>query len=250
MLKLYQFPFSHFCEKACWALDVKQQPYHVVNLLPALHLAWSRRMASASSLPILRDGPYIVQDSAAIIDYLELRWPHPALTPLDPACAAQACEWERWLGQEIGVPLRLWFYYHVLPQRDCAMSFLLRGASRGQGLVFQALFGLIRHAMLYKMRINPQSAAAALPQLERALDTLEAALQGRDYLVGDAFSRADLTAASLLWPMLPWNGDETAMQACLPEVIRQWRQDFVRRPLYGWLQRTYRLHRPVSCVQP
>lgn len=250
MLTLYQFPFSHFCEKACWALDLKQQPYRAVNLLPALHLAWSRRMASVSSLPILRDGPYVVQDSSAIIDYLDQRWPQHGLTPTDVNLARQAREWEQWLGDEIGVPLRLWFYSHVLRQRQYAMAFLLRGASRGQGLVFQALFGLIRHAMFYKMRINPQSAAAALPQLERALDTLEATLQGRDYLVGDAFSRADLTAASLLWPMLPWNGDETAMQACLPEVIRQWRQDFVRRPLYGWLQRTYRLHRPVSCVQP
>jgi glutathione S-transferase len=75
MLTLYQFPFSHFCEKACWALDLKRQPYRVINLLPALHLLWSRRMASASSLPILRDGAYIVQDSSAIIDYLDLRWP-------------------------------------------------------------------------------------------------------------------------------------------------------------------------------
>ena len=250
MLTLYQFPFSHFCEKACWALDRKRQPYRVINLLPALHLLWSQRMASASSLPILRDGAYIVQDSSAIIDYLDLRWPQQGLTPTDVALARQAREWEPWLGDEIGVPLRLWFYSHVLRQRQYAMAFLLRGASRGQGVVFQALFGLIRHAMFYKMQINPHSAVAALPRLERALDTLEATLQGREYLVGDTFSRADLTAASLLWPMLPWNGDETAMQACLPEVIRQWRQDFVQRPLYDWLQRTYRLHRPVSCIQP
>ncbi|NWK77439.1 glutathione S-transferase family protein [Aquitalea sp. LB_tupeE] len=250
MLTLYQFPFSHFCEKACWALDLKQQPYRVVNLLPALHLLWSRRMASASSLPILRDGAYIVQDSSAIIDFLDLRWPQLGLTPTEPALAGQAREWERWLGEEIGVPLRLWFYSHVLRQRQYAMAFLLRGASRGQGLVFQALFGLIRHAMFYKMQINPHSAAAALPQLERALDTLEAALHGRDYLVGNAFSRADLTAAALLWPMLPWNGDEAAMRDCLPDAVGQWRQGLVQRPLYGWLQRTYHLHRPASCIQP
>jgi glutathione S-transferase len=250
MLKLYQFPFSHFCEKACWALDAKQQPYQVVNLLPALHLLWSRRMARASSLPILRDGAYIVQDSSAIIDYLDLRWPQHGLTPAEEAQARQAREWEHWLGEEVGVPLRLWFYSHVLRQRQYAMAFLLRGASRGQGLVFQALFGLIRHAMFYKMRINPRSAATALPQLERALDTLEAALQGRDYLVGEAFSRADLTAASLLWPMLPWDGDEAVMQTRMPAVVWQWRQDFVQRPLYAWLQRIYRQHRPASCIQP
>lgn len=250
MLKLYQFAFSHFCEKACWALDYKQQPFDTVNLLPGLHVLWSRRLAAGTSLPILWDGAYIVQDSSAIIDYLEQRWPQPALTPVAPELAAQAREWEHWLGEEIGVPLRLWFYRHVLPQRRYAMAFLLRGASGGQVLVFQALFGLIRQAMYYKMHITSRSAAAALPQLERALDKLEAALQGRDYLVGDAFSRADLTAAALLWPMLPWEGDEAAMQARLPAVVWQWRQSFVQRPLYGWLQRIYRQHRPVSCIQP
>jgi len=250
MLALYQFPFSHFCEKACWALDHKQQPYQVKNLLPGLHLLWSKRLASASSLPILRDGLYIVQDSAAIIDYLEQRWPQLALTPADPQLAIQAREWEQWLGNEIGVPLRLWFYSHVLRQRRYAMAFLLRGAPRVQGWVFQACFPLIRPAMYYKMQINPANAAAALPQLEQALDKLETALQGRDYLVGEAFSRADLTAASLLWPLLPWEGDEAAMQARLPAVVWQWRQDFVQRPLYDWLQGIYRQHRPASCIRP
>lgn len=250
MLKLYQFPFSHFCEKACWALDLKQQPYQVVNLLPALHLLWSKRLARGTSLPILQDAVYCVQDSAAIIDYLEQRWPQPALTPAEPRLALQAREWEQWLGNEIGVPLRLWFYFHVLRQRRYAMGFLLRSASRRQGLLFQLLFGLIRPAMHYKMQINPVNAAAALPQLERALDQLETALQGRDYLVGDSFSRADLTAASLLWPLLPWEGDEAAMQARLPAVVWQWRQGFVQRPLYGWLQRIYRQHRPASCIRP
>lgn len=250
MLKLYQFAFSHFCEKACWALDYKQQPFDMVNLLPGLHVLWSRRLAAGTSLPILWDGAYIVQDSSAIIDYLEQRWPQPALTPSAPDLAMQAREWEHWLGEEIGVPLRLWFYRHVLAQRHYAMAFLLRGASRRQGLLLRCLFPLIRPAMYHKMKINHANAAAARLQLEQALDKLEAAVQGRDYLVGDAFSRADLTAAALLWPLLPWEGDEAAMQARLPEVVWQWRQGFVQRPLYAWLQRIYRQHRPASCIQP
>ena len=34
------------------------------------------------------------------------------------------------------------------------------------------------------------------------IDRLESTLDGRDYLFGDAFSVADLTAASLLYPMV------------------------------------------------
>jgi glutathione S-transferase len=37
MITLYQFQFSHFCEKARWALDYKDLPYTCKNLLPGLH---------------------------------------------------------------------------------------------------------------------------------------------------------------------------------------------------------------------
>ena len=60
-LTLYQFPISHYCEEARWALDWKGLEYRRVNLLPGLHLARSRKMAARTSVPILVSADTIVQ---------------------------------------------------------------------------------------------------------------------------------------------------------------------------------------------
>ena len=36
---LYQFPLSHFCEKARWMLDYKELEYVAQNLMPGAHRA-------------------------------------------------------------------------------------------------------------------------------------------------------------------------------------------------------------------
>jgi len=67
MITLYQFQFSHFCEKACWALDYKGLSYIRKNLLPGIHIKVARRLAPKSCLPILVDNETVVQDSTSII---------------------------------------------------------------------------------------------------------------------------------------------------------------------------------------
>ncbi|HKX12345.1 MAG TPA: glutathione S-transferase N-terminal domain-containing protein, partial [bacterium] len=44
---LYQFPISHYCEKARWALAFKEIPYRIVNLAPGLHFRRTRNMGCA-----------------------------------------------------------------------------------------------------------------------------------------------------------------------------------------------------------
>ena len=99
MIQLYQFPFSHFCEKARWALDYKSITYRAVNLLPGFHLKPVRKLAPKTCLPVLRDEETVVQDSTAIIDYLDKKYPIPALTPRDPKAAREALEWEKYFDE-------------------------------------------------------------------------------------------------------------------------------------------------------
>ena len=103
MIQLYQFPFSHYCEKTRWALDYKGIPYRVVNLLPGVHRWTVGELAPETCVPVLRDGEITVQDSTAIIDYLDTRYPNPSLTPDAPGTARQALEWEEYLDEEVGV---------------------------------------------------------------------------------------------------------------------------------------------------
>ena len=94
MIKLYQFPVSHYCEKVRWALDFKGLKYRKINLVPGPHVRKVLQMASRSQVPVLEDGKVIVQGSAEIIDYLESKYPERSLTPKDPSLAEQARAWE------------------------------------------------------------------------------------------------------------------------------------------------------------
>ena len=55
MRTLYQFPLSHFCEKARWLLDYKELDFVAHNLIPGVHRAFAQLKTGQNRLPILRD---------------------------------------------------------------------------------------------------------------------------------------------------------------------------------------------------
>jgi glutathione S-transferase len=241
MIELYQFPFSHFCEKARWALDYKRVAYRPVNLLPGFHVRTMRRLAPETSVPALRDGKTIIQGSAEIIDYLDMKLPTPALTPRDDEAAREALEWERYFDEEIGVPARLCFYYHALPDSRRALGFLLRGAAWYKRPAFVLAFPRVRPAMMRFLNLTADNARQAEQRLRFALEGLDAALEGRDFLVGDQFSRADLTACALLSPLcLP---DDEEAKARFPAAVLKLRDELKDRRCYRWVRGVYKEHR-------
>src|SRR5262249_16384468 len=120
MFELYDFRFSHYSEKARWALDFKGIPYAPRHLLPGFHMRTTKKLAPRSCVPILNADGAVIQGSTEIITFLEQAFPGRSLTPSDPIEAQGALEWEKYLDEEVGVTLRLWFYYYTLPDRDRA----------------------------------------------------------------------------------------------------------------------------------
>ena len=80
--------------------------------------------------------------------------PERRLTPLDTLSASLAAEWERYLDAEIGVSIRCWFYYYVLPERTLATRFLLQGAPWYGRPLYALMFPAVRHAMRQMMHID------------------------------------------------------------------------------------------------
>jgi glutathione S-transferase len=246
MTKLLQFPYSHFCEKARWALDYKHQPYTVQNLLPICHLFTARRLAPHRQLPILLIGDAVIQGSDRIIDWLDTHIAAYPLTPADQALARQAREWEQFAAQEIGIQLRRWFYAHILGDRRRLLHFLSQDATPAQRLALRCGMPLLRVAMRKAMAITPHNTQKSADRLCRALDRLDAAIAGSFYLTGDAFSRADLSTAALLSPLVAIGSSDEELTERLPAAVYAWRAREADRPAFRWVREQYRLHRRPS----
>ena len=90
MVKLYEHPLSPYAQKVKIALYEKNVPFEAVipNIFgsdPAFEAASPRR-----EVPCLVDGDLEVFDSTIILEYVEDRWPTPALLPKTPAERARA----------------------------------------------------------------------------------------------------------------------------------------------------------------
>jgi glutathione S-transferase len=89
----------------------------------------------------------------------------------------KALAWEAYLNEEIGVTLQLWFYYHVLPERKCALRFILDGAPWYGRPLFTFIFPRVRSAMMDAMNINVNTAKRSHERLLTALDRLDNVLK-------------------------------------------------------------------------
>ena len=137
---LYEFPQSHFCEKARWALDYKGLEFRRVALLPPWHILTTKRFGKQSSVPLLLDGEKPVQGSGKIISYLDEVYPASLLTKGDNA---ESMKKEKYLDNEIGVPLRAVFYYYSLKYKDFVTAAFVQSSPRWQQVLFKLQYPIV-----------------------------------------------------------------------------------------------------------
>lgn len=200
-ITLYQFQLSHFCEKARWALDYKNIDYETRNLLPGFHAATTKKLCDRSSVPVLVHNGNAKQDSVKIISYLDEAFPENPLTPQNPELRGQAMEWERYADKEIGPAVRLCFYHLALDHPSLVTSLFTQGGPWYGKYLFRIIFAKLRVKMRALMKINEQTYQSSLNTVDNTADKLVEHINGRDYIVGDAFSRADLAIAALFAPL-------------------------------------------------
>ena len=194
---LFTFAISHFAEKARWALDHKRAAYEERRLLPGPHLFVTRRLAKDTSVPILVDGERTIQGSSAIIDHCDARIVEHSLTPEAPAERGEARELEEWLDRELGETLRRAFYVDALRHPKVVVPLFTQGGPWWGRPFYGVAFGFVARAIRDMYAISPERAAADRAILDAVFERTDGLLAGRRYLVGDRFSRADLTLAAL-----------------------------------------------------
>jgi len=90
MIVLYEHPLSPFAQKVKIALGEKNLAFE--SRIPDIvggNLEEFRALNPRLEVPTLIDGETAVFDSTIILEYLDERWPTPALLPRDPAARAR-----------------------------------------------------------------------------------------------------------------------------------------------------------------
>jgi len=249
-LELLQFPHSHFNEKARWALDWKQRPHRRTNLLPGPHAGRIRKLAPATTVPLLVVDGQAIQGSARIIDELERRYPEPALYPADPLLRERALEIQRWFDEDVGAPVRQALFSHLIREGGYVCRMFGEGHNLPTRLLYRAMFPVARAKISKAYRFDePEVVEAAFARTREGLDFVAKEAGPEGHLVGDCFSVADLTAAALL--SVTCNPPDCAMTRPepMPAGVLEWQARWAQHPGVAWVLRTYREQRPPSQAQ-
>lgn len=201
MLILYQFPISHFCEKIRWTLDHKKLEYQTSNLLPGPHVSKTKKLAAKSTVPILVHNKKIIQNSSDIITYLDEAFPQQPLTPDQENEKKETLDWEIYLDKEIGVHIQIYVYSVLLDHPSILIPYFCHNGPWYAKHFYKIIYPNLRKKMIHFMNINEQTAQQSKQHLEMAIDKIYMHLQEHKFLAANTFTRADLTAASLLAPI-------------------------------------------------
>lgn len=242
---LYVFAISHYCEKARFALDHLGIDFTLKHVPPGPHVRKAKDLgALGSSLPILVAGDLVVQGSAEIITWAEgVESCRRSLTPTD---ARQEClDLEKRLDEVVGVHARRAFYSEALVEHpETVLPIFARDLLGPEQTSTTDAWPEICQLMIGMMDLGPQQAEESTRIVDGELQWLDDLLaDGRSVLVGGEFSRADITAASLLAPLVAPPEHPTAagieMPPRLSEVIAGWHD----RPSMHWIREIYRQYR-------
>jgi len=245
---LWQYSFSNYNEKARWALDFKGIPHRRHSVMPG----WPRSLWMSRgdrTLPVLDLDGTRVMDSTRIIAALEERIPDPALYPEDPEERRRALDLEDFFDEHSGHDMRRVGFWEARQDLPFALRFMTTdqspvAAALGRGGL-RAAFPFVWRYMNSRYAFDEEAVERSRGTLAAALDRIEAERDGHDHLVGETFTVADLTAASLLYPLV-WPPE---FQYDLPERTSWDLIEPVRdHPALGWIRETWRRHRGTSAA--
>lgn len=249
---LWHVDFSNYNEKARWALDYKRVP-HTRRMPPTgTHppIAMALTRGRQRTFPVLLIDGRSVGDSTEIIAELERRHPDPPLYPEDPDERRRALELEDYFDENYGHEVRRLFFWNALVDEEDAERVAQEMASPRGARVMVRLGPLVRQGLFSYYGVEEDSARRARELIFAGFDRIEAERAGSEYLVGDRFSVADLTAAGLAGPLLlppefPWQP-----RGELPPVLVRMREEFEQHPAAEWIRGIYARHRQAPSRAP
>jgi len=243
---LWQIDVSHYSEKARWALAWKGVEHRRRSPVPGAHMAvafWLTRGAQYT-FPVLSIDGRRIGDSTAIVAALEELYPQPPLYPEDVAQRRRALELEEFFDEELGPYIRQLVWHEFRNDRESFTELMEQTAPKPLASFSWPTTAYGRAFTALRFRAgDTEKAERGRAKTLAALDRLEAELGDNEYLVGGKFSVADLTAASLFYPLAlpeeaPLRADSPA-----PRGFEEFRRPLEQRRGVQWVKEMFRRHR-------
>jgi glutathione S-transferase len=239
---LWHIEVSHYNEKARWALDWKGVPHRRRAPLPGvLHPLVAFAKTRAVTFPVLEIDGEAIGDSTRIIETLERRFPDPPLYPADPDDRRRALELEDFFDEEVAPYVRRWLFYEISQEPERALDGLRAMGSP----VPRRLAGPSVRVVARRYGGSAATMDQARERTRSGFERLRAEVQPSGYLVGEAFSVADLTAASVLLHLAEPPEFQYTLPAAWPSTVQRFREGLPGEAL-EWIRGMWRRHRPPS----
>lgn len=203
--RLITIPFSHYCEKARWALELAGVAFQEDGHLPLFHYTATLRAGAKRTVPALivtsANGKTVLPDSTPIIAYAD-ECRRGCLYPTEPDEREEALALEDAFDRHLGPATRRWLYFQVLDRKDLD-HIVLQGVPRWEALALRASRPAAVGYLKRSLKIDAAGAERSRAKIDEAFANAGALLgDGRRYFVGDRFTVADLTFAALAAPVL------------------------------------------------
>ena len=166
-MRVYGALLSPFVRKVCLVAEEKGLRYEMVPTGPRNPHPDFVAASPFGKMPAIRDGDFSLADSTAIITYIEAKYPETPMLPADPRMRGRA----------------MWF------DEFADTIFAVSG--------LKILFNRFVGPKFFKVAGNEELALQGEAELPRILTYLEGVAPERGWLVGEGFTLADISVASM-----------------------------------------------------
>lgn len=252
MTVLYSFWVSHFSEKARWCLDYEGVEYQERHLLPGLHAFTTRKLARKQQVPVFVHEGNVVQGSSAIIDAIPRLfgkcrlqpWLDQSGAPLPEQRSAQekSAALEKLADECFGKAIQAFGYDAILGDRKCTVGLWGYGGPWWTPAFYALSYPLLVRFIRAQYCRNADNVRRARERFLAALLTTDQILTDQPYLLGDEPSRADITVAALLSPVVRPQ-EHPMSRPEYPAELSDFISSLEGRPTWTFALRMYQQHR-------
>ncbi len=218
--------------------------------MPGFHVITVRRYAPGTSVPVLLGDNEVVQGSDKIIHYLDQEYPSYSLTSTDADQRQTCLELEHSMDKRLGENIRQILYSRLLAYPDFIRYCFTHSMPALKQISFRLFYPVLRYQIYKTYVISAAKVEQARREFNLAMTEIEKKVIRQQYLVGEQFTRADLSVASMLSLLVlppehpfPW-GEFPDPQT------RSFIDEYKDHPVSEWAKKIYRDHRLNKGVTP